>query len=183
LHLSCINWLRTLPYVRAWANKYKHQGLVVIGVHTPEFGFAKDLGNVQRALKAMRVDYPVAVDYWPALYFVDARGTMRHHKFGEGDYEQSERIIQRLLADTGAARFDRCLIAIEPDGIEAPADWTTCSLPKTMSATSAPNTSHPLVAQYATCLISTRARRLGVERVGTAGQLDDGETGLRVEQS
>jgi thiol-disulfide isomerase/thioredoxin len=139
---SCINWLRTLPYVRAWANKYKDQGLVVIGVHTPEFGFEKDLGNVQRALKAMRVDYPVAVDserviwhafnndYWPALYFVDARGTLRHHKFGEGDYAQSERIIQRLLADKGAARFDRSLVAVEPDGIEAPADWSNLQSPE-----------------------------------------------------
>ena len=99
---TCINWLRTLPYVRAWAEKYKDQGLVVIGVHTPEFEFEKDLDNVRRAVKDMRVDYPIAVDndyaiwrafdnhYWPALYFVDAQGRIRHHHFGEGDYEQSE---------------------------------------------------------------------------------------------
>lgn len=99
---TCINWLRTLPYVRAWAEKYKDQGLVVIGVHAPEFEFEKNINNVRRAVKEMRIDYPVAVDndhviwrafrnqYWPALYFVDAQGRVRHHYFGEGGYEQSE---------------------------------------------------------------------------------------------
>ena len=111
---TCINWLRTLPYVRAWAEKYRDQGLVVIGVHAPEFAFEKNLDNVRRAVKDMRVDYPVAVDndhviwrafsnqYWPALYFVDAQGRVRHHHFGEGSYEQSEMIIQQLLAEAGA---------------------------------------------------------------------------------
>jgi len=95
---TCINWLRTLPYVRAWAAKYRDQGLVVIGVHTPEFEFEQDVGNVRRAAKDMRVDHPIAIDndyaiwtafdnhYWPALYFVDAQGHIRHHQFGEGDY-------------------------------------------------------------------------------------------------
>src|SRR5215813_11181214 len=111
---TCINWLRTLPYVRAWSEKYRDQGLVVIGVHAPEFSFEKDLGNVRRSVKDLRVDYPVAVDndhviwrafsnqYWPALYFVDAQGRVRHHHFGEGSYEQSEMIIQKLLAEAGA---------------------------------------------------------------------------------
>src|SRR5262249_44893939 len=111
---TCINWLRTLPYVRAWDEKYRNQGLVVIGVHTPEFSFEKDLNNVRRAVKELRVNYPVAVDsdyviwrafnnqYWPALYFVDAQGRIRHRQFGEGAYEQSEMVIQRLLADAGA---------------------------------------------------------------------------------
>ncbi len=97
---TCINWLRSLPYVRAWAEKYKDQGLVVIGVHTPEFAFEKNVDNVRRAAKDMRVDYPIAIDsdyaiwrafnnqYWPALYFVDAQGHIRHHQFGEGEYEQ-----------------------------------------------------------------------------------------------
>ncbi len=96
---TCINWLRTFPYVRAWAEKYRDQGLVVIGVHAPEFAFEKDLDNVRRAAKAMGVEHPVAVDndkaiwrafdnrYWPALYFVDAQGRIRHHQFGEGEYE------------------------------------------------------------------------------------------------
>jgi thiol-disulfide isomerase/thioredoxin len=107
---SCINWLRTMPYVRAWAEKYKAQGLVVIGVHTPEFDFEKNVANVRRAARDMKVDFPIAIDsdhvvwrafdneYWPALYFIDAKGRIRHHHFGEGDYEGSERVIQQLLA-------------------------------------------------------------------------------------
>ncbi len=113
---TCINWLRTLPYVRAWAEKYKDQGLVVIGVHTPEFAFEKNVDNVRRAAKDMRVGYPIALDsdyaiwrafdneYWPALYFVDAQGHIRHHQFGEGEYEQAERVIQQLLAEAGRRR-------------------------------------------------------------------------------
>jgi thiol-disulfide isomerase/thioredoxin len=114
---TCINWLRTLPYIRAWAAKYKDQGLVLIGVHTPEFAFEHDLDNVRRALKDMNVDYPIAIDndyaiwhafsneYWPALYFIDAKRRIRHRHFGEGEYEQSETIIQELLAETGAGRI------------------------------------------------------------------------------
>src|SRR4026208_2371738 len=110
---TCINWLRTLPYVRAWAEKYKDQGLVVIGVHSPEFEFEKNVDNVRRAAKDMRVDYPIAVDssfaiwrafsnqYWPAHYFIDAQGKIRYQHFGEGEYEQSERNIQRLLKGAG----------------------------------------------------------------------------------
>ena len=112
---TCINWLRTLPYVRAWAEKYKDQGLVVIGVHSPEFAFEHNIDNVRRAAKDMRVDYPIAIDndfaiwhafnnqYWPALYLVDAQGRIRHHQFGEGEYERSERVIQQLLAEAGAS--------------------------------------------------------------------------------
>src|SRR5215467_12234904 len=132
---TCINWLRTLPYVRAWAEKYKDQGLVVIGVHAPEFSFEKNLMNVGRAVKDLRVDYPVAVDndhviwrafsnqYWPALYFVDAQGRVRHHHFGEGSYEQSEMIIQKLLAEAGASEVSRELSMVDGSGIEAAADW------------------------------------------------------------
>jgi len=131
---TCINWLRTLPYVRTWAEKYKER-LVVIGVHTPEFPFEHDLDNVRRAVRQMRIDYPIAVDndyaiwrgfynqYWPALYFLDPRGRVRHHQFGEGEYEQSERFIQRLLAETGGAASDQSLVRIDPTGVEAPADW------------------------------------------------------------
>src|SRR6266446_9033911 len=102
---TCVNWLRTLPYVRAWADKYRDQGLVVIGAHTPEFPFEKDINNVRSVVKSMRIDYPIAIDndyaiwsafnnhYWPALYLVDAQGRMRYHHFGEGAYEQSEMII------------------------------------------------------------------------------------------
>jgi thiol-disulfide isomerase/thioredoxin len=139
---TCINWLRTLPYVRAWAEKYKGQGLVVVGVHTPEFEFEQDLRNVSRALKDMQIVYPVAVDndyaiwrafenrYWPALYFVDARGRIRHHHFGEGEYEQSERVIQRLLAEAGAGGAGRELVSVEGRGIEAAADWGSLKTPE-----------------------------------------------------
>src|SRR5687767_9165872 len=111
---TCINWLRTAPFIRAWAARYKDQGLVVIGVHSPEFEFEKNVDNVRRAVKESGIDYPVAIDsdhsiwrafsnqYWPALYFVDANGKIRHHHFGEGDYEKSERILQQLLAEAGA---------------------------------------------------------------------------------
>ena len=132
---TCINWLRSLPYVRAWAEKYRDHGLVVIGGHTPEFGFEHDLGNVRRALKAMRVEYPVAIDndyaiwnafenqYWPALYFIDAQGEIRHRQFGEGEYEQSERMIQHLLAQAGAGGTGHELVSVDARGIEAAADW------------------------------------------------------------
>jgi thiol-disulfide isomerase/thioredoxin len=132
---TCINWLRTAPYVRAWAEKYKDQGLVVIGVHAPEFAFEKNPNNVRWAVKEMRLDYPVAVDnehiiwrafknqYWPALYFIDAQGRVRHHHFGEGSYEQSEMIIQRLLAEAGIDGIDREPVSVDARGIEAAADW------------------------------------------------------------
>jgi thiol-disulfide isomerase/thioredoxin len=139
---SCINWLRSLPYVRAWAEKYKDQGLVVIGVHAPEFTFEKDLDNVRRAAKAMRIDYPVAIDnnhaiwrafnnaYWPALYFVDAQGHIRHHQFGEGDYDQSERIVQRLLAEAGIGDIGHELVSVDARGAEAAADWDSLKSPE-----------------------------------------------------
>jgi thiol-disulfide isomerase/thioredoxin len=119
---TCINWLRTLPYLRAWAQKYKDYGLVLIGVHTPEFDVEHDLDNVRRAVNDLRVDYPVAVDndyaiwrafnnhYWPALYFVDAQGQIRHHRFGEGDYEESEMILQQLLTDAGITGIGQDLV-------------------------------------------------------------------------
>jgi thiol-disulfide isomerase/thioredoxin len=132
---SCINWLRTMPYVRAWAEKYKAQGLVVIGVHAPEFDFEKNIGNVRRAAREMKDDFPIAVDsdhaiwrafdneYWPALYFVDAKGRIRHHHFGEGDYDRSERVIQELLSEAGAGTVARDLVAVDGKGAEAAADW------------------------------------------------------------
>jgi thiol-disulfide isomerase/thioredoxin len=132
---TCINWLRTAPYVRAWAEKYKDQGLVVIGVHAPEFSFEKSLNNVRWAVNEMRIEYPVAVDnehsiwrafknrYWPALYFVDRQGRVRHHHFGEGSYEQSEMIIQELLAEGGTSGIERKPVSVEARGIEAAADW------------------------------------------------------------
>lgn len=132
---TCINWRRTEPYIRAWAEKYKDQGLVVIGVHTPEFEFEKDLDNVTRETKAMQIEYPVAIDsdykiwsafdnhYWPALYFVDAKGQIRHHQFGEGDYEGSERVIQQLLTEAGNDKVGHELSNVNGQDAEAAADW------------------------------------------------------------
>src|SRR5262245_10998917 len=139
---TCINWLRTLSHVRAWSDKYRDQGLVVIGVHSPEFSFEKDLNNVRRAVKDLRVDHPVAVDSdhaiwrafnnqaWPALYFIDAQGRIRHHHFGEGAYEQSEMVIQRLLAEAGASGLGDDSVAAEGHGLEAPADWRSLKSPE-----------------------------------------------------
>jgi thiol-disulfide isomerase/thioredoxin len=139
---TCINWLRTLPYLRAWSDKYKDQGLLVIGVHTPEFDIEHDLDNVRRAAKDLRVDYPVAIDndyaiwsafdnhYWPALYFVDAQGQIRHRRFGEGDYEQSEMILQQLLTETGSGGISHDLISVDARGVEAAADWASLRSPE-----------------------------------------------------
>ena len=140
---SCINWIRTLPYVRAWAEKYASQGLVVVGVHTPEFPFEHDADNVRWAIRETRIDYPVAADndyavwnafgnhYWPALYFADAQGRIRHHYFGEGAYAQSEMIIQQLLAEAGAGVAGADLVSVNPGGVAAPADWDTLRSPET----------------------------------------------------
>ena len=139
---TCINWLRTLPYVRAWAEKYQNQGLAVIGVHSPEFAFEKNLDNVRRAARDMRVNYPIAIDsdhaiwrafkneYWPALYFVDAQGRIRHHYFGEGDYEQSEKIIKQLLAGAGSGGIGPELVSVAGRGAEAAADWGSLKSPE-----------------------------------------------------
>jgi thiol-disulfide isomerase/thioredoxin len=139
---SCINWLRSLPYVRAWAEKYKERGLVVIGVHAPEFTFEKDVENVRRAVKDRRLAYPIAIDsdhaiwrafkneYWPALYLVDVKGRIRYHKFGEGDYDQSEVMIQQLLTGGGFGGIGPGLVSVDARGIEAPADWASLKSPE-----------------------------------------------------
>jgi thiol-disulfide isomerase/thioredoxin len=140
---TCINWRRTMPYLRAWAEKYQDNGLVVVGVHTPEFSFEKDLDNVRRAAREQRVDYPIAVDngyaiwkafdnhYWPALYFIDAQGHIRHHQFGEGDYDRAEQVIQQLLTEAGQTNFDRTLVKVDAQGAEVAADWKTLATPET----------------------------------------------------
>jgi hypothetical protein len=138
---TCINWLRTLPYVRAWSQKYR-QGLVVIGVHTPEFTFEKKLENVRRAVQQIRLDFPIAVDndyaiwrafnnqYWPALYFIDTRGRLREHHFGEGEYERSEKVIRGLLAETGVSGDDKGVVPIAASGFELQADWRNLKSPE-----------------------------------------------------
>ena len=134
--LTCINWLRQEPYVRAWSRAYRHDGLVVIGVHTPEFSFEHQIDGIRQAIKDREIEYPVAVDndyaiwnafgnqYWPALYFIDTEGVIRDQHFGEGRYEQSEHAIQRLLG------VEREVVLVEGHGIEAPADWDHLQTPE-----------------------------------------------------
>jgi thiol-disulfide isomerase/thioredoxin len=134
--LTCINWLRTEPWIRGWSEAYRDDGLVVLGVHTPEFGFEHDLDLVRAATKEHGIDYPIAADndyevwsafdnnYWPALYFVDRDGIIRDHHFGEGRYEESERSIQRLLG------VERALVSVEGAGVEAEADWDNLRTPE-----------------------------------------------------
>jgi thiol-disulfide isomerase/thioredoxin len=140
---TCVNWLRTLPYVRAWASKYEKAGLTVVGVHTPEFGFESDLDNVEAQTRNLRVEYPVAIDsgyevwnafanrFWPAVYLADAGGRIRHHHFGEGEYPQTEMVIQRLLLDAGARDVDLDIVEVEPHGLEVAADWRSLRSPET----------------------------------------------------
>jgi len=140
---TCINWLRTLAYVRAWAERYRDQGLVVVGVHTPEFPFEQDADNVRRAALDMSVDYPIALDprysvwqafgnrYWPAIYLADAEGRIRHHQFGEGGYDECERGIQQLLRETGRDDVGDDLASVSPAGFETQADWTNLRSPET----------------------------------------------------
>jgi SAM-dependent methyltransferase len=135
--LTCINWLRQEPYVRAWSQAYRDDGLVVIGVHTPEFPFEHEVDRVRQATREGAIEYPVALDndyeiwrafdnhYWPALYFIDADGVIRDHHFGEGRYEQSERVIQQLLG------VERELVSVEGHGVEAEADWDNLRTPET----------------------------------------------------
>jgi len=140
---TCINWLRTLAYVRAWAERYREHGLLVVGVHTPEFQFEHELENVREAARALRVDYPIALDsdyrvwrafgnrYWPAVYIVDAEGRIRQHHFGEGEYDECEWAIQMLLREAGAQGISDDLVSLEPGGLEAQADWTNLRSPET----------------------------------------------------
>ncbi len=135
--LTCINWLRTEPYVRAWSRVYRDDGLIVVGVHTPEFSFERDLDLVRNAIAERKIDYPVAVDsdyaiwnafdnhFWPALYFIDRDGLVREHDYGEGGYERDERIVQNLLS------VRRELASVEAHGVEAEADWEHLKTPET----------------------------------------------------
>jgi thiol-disulfide isomerase/thioredoxin len=141
---TCINWLRTLAYVRAWAEKYADRGLVVVGVSAPEFPFEHDIDNVRRAVEAMRIEYPIAMDdnfavwrafsnrYWPAVYIADAEGRIRHHQFGEGGYAECERVVQQLLREAGREDVgDDVVAGLALDGFEVQADWTNLGSPET----------------------------------------------------
>jgi cytochrome c biogenesis protein CcdA/thiol-disulfide isomerase/thioredoxin len=140
---SCINCLRVIPYVRAWAEKYKDQGLIVIGVHTPEFAFEQNVANVKRAVADLKIAYPVAIDndysiwrafgneYWPAHYFIDAQGRVRYHHFGEGNYDHSERVIQLLLEEAGKSNVSTGLVSVSASGAEAASDSGSVGSPET----------------------------------------------------
>jgi cytochrome c biogenesis protein CcdA/thiol-disulfide isomerase/thioredoxin len=140
---SCINCLRAIPYVRAWAEKYRDHGLVVIGVHAPEFAFERNADNVKKAIATLKINYPVAIDneykiwrafdneYWPAHYFIDAKGQIRHHHFGEGEYDDSERVIQKLLADAGDRNVPTGIVAVNASGAEAASDKADVESPET----------------------------------------------------
>src|SRR5688572_20229257 len=140
---TCVNWLRTLPYVRAWNEKYAAQGLTTIGVHTPEFDFERVLDNIIAQARALRVPYPIAVDsdygvwnafdnhYWPAVYIADAQGRIRYHHFGEGEYAMQEMVIQQLLLEAGAEDVDPDLVSVDPVGLEVAADYQTLRSPET----------------------------------------------------
>jgi thiol-disulfide isomerase/thioredoxin len=140
---TCVNWLRTLPYVRAWAAKYADAGLTVVGVHTPEFGFEHDVDNVTVQSRNLGVTYPVALDpnyavwnafenhYWPAVYLADVDGQIRYHHFGEGEYAATEMAIQQLLMDAGVDNVDQDLVTVAPKGLEVAADWQTLRSPET----------------------------------------------------
>jgi thiol-disulfide isomerase/thioredoxin len=140
---TCINWLRTLGYVRAWHEKYEDQGLVVVGVHTPEFPFERDADNVRWAAKYQRVEYPIALDpdyaiwrafannYWPAVYIADGEGRIRHNHFGEGGYVECEMAVQMLLREAGRSDVPEGLVSVADEGFEAQADWQNLGSPET----------------------------------------------------
>ncbi len=140
---TCVNWLRTAPYVRAWDARYRAAGLTIVGAHTPEFGFEHDVDNVAAHTKSFGVEYPVAIDsdygvwqafanhYWPAVYVADAEGRLRYHHYGEGEYEMTEMVIQQLLRESGATGVDPDLVVVEPAGLEVAADWRTLRSPET----------------------------------------------------
>ncbi|WP_028601011.1 cytochrome c biogenesis protein DipZ [Ottowia thiooxydans] len=180
---SCINCLRTLPYVKAWAEKYRDQGLVVIGVHAPEFAFERDIGNVTKAIKDLGISYPVAVDnkyaiwrayknqYWPAHYFIDATGRIRYHHFGEGKYAESERVIQQLLKEAGASQMAMGLTEVEAKGVQLAANMdevrsheTYLGYERAENFGSTPKAVHDKAATY------TGPARPGLNAWGLAGR-------------
>ena len=140
---TCVNWLRTLPYLRAWVEKYGDEGLTVVGVHTPEFGFERDVDNIVAMAGGFGVGYPIAIDsnygvwqafanhFWPAVYIADAEGRIRFHHFGEGEYAMTEMVIQQLLMDAGAGDVGQDLVQVDPRGLEVPADWAVVRSPET----------------------------------------------------
>ena len=188
--LTCINWLRTEPYVRAWSRAYRTDGLVVIGVHTPEFSFEHEVDRVRLAIRDRSIDYPVALDndyaiwtafdnhYWPALYFVDADGVIRDHHFGEGNYQESERLIQRLLG------ISREPVSVTGTSVEAEADWDHLRTPETyLGYQRAENFASPRGAAFEQGSIHELPTRLGLNQWGLAGEWKVGRENVVLEQA
>lgn len=179
---TCVNWRRTLPYIRAWAERYKDRGLVVIGVHTPEFDIEKDVESIRHATQEMRINYPIAIDsnyeiwnafnnqYWPALYIIDARGRIRHHQFGEGGYAQAELVIQHLLAEAGSGGLTQDLTSVDTDGFELPADESDLRSPETyIGLARATNFSSPGGAKSGSKHLYAIPGRLGLNQWALSG--------------
>jgi thiol-disulfide isomerase/thioredoxin len=193
---TCINWFRTLAFVRAWSEKYRDLGLVVIGVHTPEFPFERDVDNVREAVEAMRVEYPVALDsdygvwnafanrYWPAVYLADAEGRIRYHHFGEGEYDEAEWMIQHLLREAAGDGIDNELVSVAPDRFEAQADWTNLRSPETyLGYAQGQNLDSPEGIAYDEPSQLCRARVIAAKHLGHGRELDDRGAGERAERS
>ena len=188
--LTCINWLRTEPYVRAWSQAYRDDGLVVIGVHTPEFSFERDIDLIRQAMKERAIDYPVAVDsnyaiwrafdnhYWPALYFIDSDGIVVDHHFGEGRYEESERVIQRLLG------LQRALVSVDGLGVEAEADWDHLRTPETyLGSARSEHFASPGGAAFDVRRAYAHPERLRVNQWSLAGEWTIGGENVVLEQA
>ncbi len=189
---TCINWLRTLAYLRAWAEKYQDQGLVVVGVHTPEFPFEREVDNVRQAVQDMAIRYPVAIDseyaiwqafanrFWPAIYIADAQGRIRHHQFGEGGFAECEMVIQRLLGESGRDTLPHDLVSVAPSGFEALADWASLESPETYlgyeQARGLASLSDPVLDQTHTYVAPDS---LESEPLGSRRGLDDRASGER----
>jgi thiol-disulfide isomerase/thioredoxin len=180
---TCINWLRTVPYVRAWDEAYRDAGLVVLGVHTPEFPFEQDVDNVSWAIQDRRITYPVAIDsdyaiwtafanmYWPALYVVDAQGHIRYHHFGEGAYAESEQAIRQLLGEAGTGDPLPAPVTVDARGIEAPADWANLgSAENYLGAERTENFASPEGAAVGTRRRYTARSELGPDHWALAGE-------------
>jgi thiol-disulfide isomerase/thioredoxin len=188
--LTCINWLRTEPYIRTWSRTYRNDGLVVVGVHTPEFSFEHELQRVRQATMERGIDYPVALDnhyevwgafenhYWPALYFIDTEGRIRDHHFGEGRYEQSERVIQGLLG------VERELVSVEGVGVEAEADWEHLRTPETyLGYARSENFASPGGAALEEHRVYQLPERLGFNNWALAGEWTIGRENVVLEQA
>ncbi|MBV9080602.1 MAG: redoxin domain-containing protein [Elusimicrobia bacterium] len=191
---SCINSLRNIPYLRSWAQKYKDAGLVVVGAHTPEFGFEKDLPNIERAVREYGVEYPVAVDseygiwdafgnmYWPADYFIDRTGRIRYHHYGEGDYDTSERVIQELLRENGGSDAARAGVRLSAPGAEAPPSDTIASPETYVGYRQAERFASPERVQQDRRASYSVPARLALNNWGLAGQWNvGGESGVLAE--